>query len=82
MENFKLKKSSEEIIKSTLDVRSLDDVIDIDYSDHAPKNEREKSIAETFHFLNRGSVRFGMKSFYTKEELKEAAAKYNNATLP
>lgn len=82
MENFVLNKTSEELIKSTLNVRSLNDVIDFDYNDHAPTNEHERVIAERFRYLNRGSARFAMKTFYTQDELKEASEKLKNATLP
>lgn len=71
-----------EILEDTLKIGSLDEVMDKEFNDHAPKNEPERKIAEEFRFLNRGSARFAIRSFYTVDELEKAKIEADSFILP
>jgi hypothetical protein len=79
---FALDQKSVRIIETTLNIPSLDDVIDKDYDDHAPKDDNEREIAERFRFFNRGSARSIMRSFYTTEELEKKRTAEHSFSLP
>jgi hypothetical protein len=82
MNSIALDEKSQKIIRDTLNISSLDDIVDRDYNDRVPRDEKEKLIAEGFGSFNRGSARFVMRSFYTSDELRMAEDKSNHFTLP
>jgi hypothetical protein len=82
MNSFVLDEKSEKIIETTLNIGSLDEIIDRDYKDHAPANNAERQVAESFGSFNRGSVRYVIRSFYTTEEIRKAEIDSNNFFLP
>jgi hypothetical protein len=80
--DFCLDQASMEIIGNTIGVSSIDEIADRDYHDFAPRNEDEREIAERFRSLNRGSVRYILRKFYTQEELHSAKSKADEFSLP
>jgi hypothetical protein len=82
MENILLTQKAIDIIKKSIGVNNLSEVLDKEYKDISEINDIDKKRVKLYSNKIRGSVRLGSLNFLTIKEFNERADRILNAQLP